>query len=168
MNVRRWISEAASTTKLRLKPTSSAQPKTGESSLLAVQARLVAAGLLLMAVPVVAHHSIAAAYDSTKSVEVQGTVTKVLLKNPHGFVFIESTDEKGQKIEWAVEMGAATGMIRQGWTTDTLPPGTVVKVVGIPSRAAGSHGITQARFTRPDGTPIGPPARAGGQEAPAR
>lgn len=136
MNVRRWISPTAS---------------------------LAAAGLLLTAVPVVAHHSSAAAYDSTKSVEVQGTVTKVLLKNPHGFVFLESTDENGQKIEWAVEMGAAIGMIRQGWTKDTLPPGAVVKVVGIPSRAPGSHGITQAKFTTPDGTPIGPPARAGGQ-----
>jgi hypothetical protein len=77
-------------------------------------------------------------------------------------VFLESTDESGQKIEWAVEMGSATGMIKQGWTKDTLPPGMVVKVVGIPSRAPGSHGITQAKFTTPDGTPIGPPARAGG------
>lgn len=122
---------------------------------------LVAAGLLLTTVPVVAHHSSAAAYDSTKKVEAQGTVTKVLLKNPHGLVFLESTDEKGQKIEWVVEMGAATGLIRQGWTKDTLPPGMVVKVVGIPSRAPDSHGITEAKFTRPDGTPIGPAPRGG-------
>jgi hypothetical protein len=47
------------------------------------------------------------------------------------------------------------------WTKDMLTPGMVVKVVGIPSRAPGSHGITNAKFTRPDGSPIGPPSRGG-------
>ena len=132
MEVRRWISVAMS---------------------------LAAAALLLTTVPVVAHHSSAAAYDNTKKVEHQGTVTKVLLKNPHGFVYLDSTDEKGQKIEVVIEMGGATGMVRQGWTKDTLPIGSVVKVSGIPSRAPGSHGITEAKFTAPDGTPIAPTPR---------
>lgn len=121
---------------------------------IAAAASLVAAGLLMTAVPVVAHHSSAAAYDSTKKVEAQGTVTKFLLVNPHSFVFLDSTDEKGQKIEWVVEMGGVTGLARQGWTKDTLKPGTVVKVVGIPSRVPGSHGMTDAKFTTSDGSPI--------------
>jgi hypothetical protein len=105
---------------------------------------------------VVAHHSSAEAYDATKSVEAQGTITKVLLKNPHSFVFIESTDAQGQKIEWQIELGAVASMTRAGWTKEMLAPGMVVKVAGIPSRAPGSHGITNARFSKQDGTPIGP------------
>lgn len=136
MNVWRWISVAASVT---------------------------AVGLLVTVMPVAAHHSSTEAYDASKSVEAQGTVTKVLLRNPHSFVFLETTDEKGQKIEWQVEMGASTGLTRSGWTPETLKPGTPIKVVGIPSRAPGSHGITGAKLTRPDGSPIGPQGGRGGR-----
>ncbi len=112
----------------------------------------VALAVLLTAAPVVAHHSAAAAYDESKRVETQGTVTRVLLKNPHSWVFLEATDEKGQKVEWQIEMAAAASI---GWTPATLPVGTEVKVGGHPSRAPGSHGMTAARFTKLDGTPIG-------------
>jgi hypothetical protein len=116
-------------------------------------ATAVAAACLVTVAPATAHHSAAAAYDESKKVEAQGTVTRVLLKNPHSWVFLESTDEKGQKVEWQIEMAAAASI---GWTPATLPIGTVVKVAGHPSRAAGSHGMTAARFTKLDGTPIGP------------
>ncbi len=112
----------------------------------------VAVALPANVVPVMAHHSAAAAYDETKNVEAQGTVTKVLLKNPHSWVFLESADDKGQKVEWQIEMAAAASI---GWTSATLPIGTVVKVAGHPSRAPGSHGMTGAKFTTLDGTPIG-------------
>ena len=112
----------------------------------------VALAVLVSAGPVAAHHSAAAAYDESKKVETQGTVTRVLLKNPHSWVFLESTDDKGQKVEWQIEMAAAASI---GWTPATLPVGTVVKVVGSPSRAPGSHGMTGARFTLLDGTPVG-------------
>ena len=121
-----------------------------------------ALGLMLIPRPTAAHHSSAAAYDSTKTQQIQGTITRVLLKNPHTFVFVETTDEKGQKVEWAVEMGASSNLFTAGWTKEMLQPGMVVKVSGIPSRAPGSHGITTAKFTTADGTPIGPkgpPAR---------
>jgi len=124
-------------------------------------AAVMAVGLLVKAVPVVAHHAAAEAYDASKKVEAQGTITRVLLRNPHSFVFLEATDEKGQKIEWQIEMGSAAQMLVQGWTKDMLTPGMVVKVVGIPSRAPGSHGITNAKFSRADGSPIGPPSRGG-------
>jgi hypothetical protein len=115
-------------------------------------AAAVATATLVGGVPVAAHHSAAAAYDETKKVEAQGTVTRVLLKNPHSWVFLESTDAKGQKVVWQIEMAAAASI---GWTPTTLPIGTVVKVTGHPSRAPGSHGMTAARFTLLDGTPVG-------------
>jgi Family of unknown function (DUF6152) len=121
-------------------------------------AAVLAVGLLVTATPVVAHHSAAAAYDETKRVEAQGTVARVMVKNPHSWVFLESTDDKGQKIEWQIEMGGAPSM---GWAKDGLPIGAVVKVAGHPSRAAGSHGITGATFAKSDGTPIGPRAGRG-------
>jgi len=121
-------------------------------------ASMLAVGFLLIVTPVVVHHSAAAAYDESKRVEAQGTVTKILVRNPHSWVFLESADDKGQKIEWQIEMGGVPSM---AWAKDGLPIGMVVKVAGHPSRAEGSHGVTGATFTKTDGTPIGP---RGGRE----
>ena len=121
-------------------------------------ATVAAVGFLMAAAPLVAHHSAAFAYDESKRVEAQGTVTKVLVRNPHSWVFLESADDKGQKIEWQIEMGGAPSM---AWAKDALPIGAAVKVVGHPSRADGSHGLTAATFTKADGTPIGPRAGRG-------
>ena len=127
----------------------------------------VAAAVSLAAVPVIAHHSSAPFYDSTKKVEAQGTVTKFLFKNPHSFLYFEQ-DEGGKKIEWQVELGAAGGLARTGWTPETLMPGTIVKVSGQPSRAEGSHGMCCARITRPDGSPIVSGGRVTEEQQPPR
>jgi hypothetical protein len=122
-------------------------------------AGITAAALLFKAVPAVAHHSSAPFYDATRKVEAQGPITKFLFRNPHSFLYLEANDEKGQKVEWQVELGAAAPLTRTGWTPETLKPGTIIKVVGQPSRAEGSHGICCARLTRPDGSPIVPGGR---------
>ncbi len=124
---------------------------TGGSRVLFVSALTV--GFLVRVTPVAAHHSAAAAYDETKRVEAQGTVTRVLVRNPHSWVFLESADDKGQKIEWQIEMGGVSAM---AWAKDALPLGMAVKAVGSPSRAQGTHGMTGATFMKPDGTPVGP------------
>ncbi len=114
----------------------------------------LAVGFLSSAAPVVAHHASTPFYDTSRKVEAQGTVTKFVFRNPHAFLYFESIDEKGQKITWQVELGGAVSLTRTGWTPQTLEAGTMIKVVGQPSRAEGSHGICCARITRPDGSPI--------------
>src|SRR3954454_16239353 len=114
----------------------------------------LAGAVMMKTAPALAHHSAAPFYDATKHVEAQGPVTKFLFKNPHSFLYFESTDDKGQKVEWQVELGAAASLTRTGWTPETLKPGTVIKVAGQPSRAEGSHGMCCAKITRPDGSPI--------------
>jgi hypothetical protein len=102
----------------------------------------VAAATLVsvIVVPVIAHHSSAPFYDPNKTVEVVGEVTKLHIKNPHSFLYLD-VDEKGKKIEWQVEMGTGAQLARNNLTVDTLKPGTQIKVSGQPSRAEGSHGI---------------------------
>ena len=93
-----------------------------------------------VAVPVIAHHSSAPFYDPTKTVEVTGIVTKLHIKNPHSFLYLDVAD-KGQKVEWQVEMGTGAQLSRNNLTVETLKPGTEIKVAGQPSRAEGSHGM---------------------------
>ena len=120
----------------------------------AALAAVFAIGLLKSAVPVDAHHASTAFYDATKKVEAQGPVTKFLFKNPHAFLYFNATDDKGETVEWQIELGAPLNLSRTGWTPDTLKPGMVIKVAGQPSKAEGSHGICCATITRPDGSPI--------------
>jgi len=122
----------------------------------------------LRGVPAVAHHSAAPFYDATKHVEVQGTVTRFLFKNPHSFLYFEVVDANGQKAEWQIELGPAASLTRTGWTPETLKPGTAIKAAGQPSRAEGSHGMCCARITRPDGSPIVAGGRVTEEQQPPR
>jgi hypothetical protein len=106
-----------------------------------VVAAAVAVGAV--AVPVIAHHSSAPFYDPTKTVEVVGVVTKLHIKNPHSFLYLDVTDkQKGNaKVEWQVEMGTGAQLARNNLTVETLKPGTEIKVSGQPSRNPDAHGI---------------------------
>jgi hypothetical protein len=133
---------------------------------LAAAALLVAVGFVLQTAPAVAHHSNAPFYDSTKKVEAEGTVTRFVFRNPHAFLYMNAPDAKGQMVEWQIELGAPISLTRNGWTPETLKPGTVIRVAGAPSRAEGSHGMCCVRLTRPDGSPIVAGGRVEEERAP--
>ena len=78
----------------------------------AALAAVLAIGLLKSAVPVVAHHASTAFYDAAKKVEAQGPVTKFLFKNPHAFLYFNATDDKGETVEWQIELGAPLNLSR--------------------------------------------------------
>ena len=87
-------------------------------------------GLLLLALPLLAHHSFAAEYDSTKPVTLKGTVTKFDWVNPHSRLFLDVKDDSGKVTAWEFETGNPTSMQRNGWKRDTLKPGDEVVVTG--------------------------------------
>lgn len=97
--------------------------------------------LLLTAATAAAHHSFAAEFDGSKALKLTGVVTKVEWQNPHTFFYIDVVDEKTGKVtNWALEMGSPNGLMRSGWTRNTLKIGDKVSVEGAPAR---------------DGTPTG-------------
>src|SRR5690349_18187689 len=55
----------------------------------------IIAGLLSAAVPMLAHHSEAAQFDTTKPVKVTGTVKKIEWMNPHVWFYVDVKDDKG-------------------------------------------------------------------------
>jgi len=102
---------------------------------------VAAFGLLLAAVPVIAHHSFAAEFDANKPVKLTGTVTKVEWQNPHIWFYIDAKDEKTGKVEnWGWEMGSPNGLMRNGWTRNTLKIGDVVTVEGSLARDGTPYG----------------------------
>jgi hypothetical protein len=102
------------------------------------------AGLLMTAVPVVAHHSFAAEYDASKPIKLTGTVTKIEWTNPHCFFHIDVKNEQSGKIEnWALELGNPNALLRAGWTPNSVKVGDAVTVEG--SRARDGSLLGNAR-----------------------
>ena len=100
---------------------------------MAVVGLAVAAGI-----PVLAHHSFAAEFDANQPVKLTGTVTKIEWMNPHAYFYIDVKDESGAVTNWAMEMGSPNGLMRAGWTRNSMKIGDVIVVEG--SRAKdGSH-----------------------------
>jgi hypothetical protein len=69
-------------------------------------------GLLLAAVPALAHHSVAAEYDLTKPVDFKGTLVQMEFINPHAMLHLEVTNKDGSKTVWIFQTTAA-GTLRQ-------------------------------------------------------
>ena len=85
---------------------------------------LVAA--LSLALPMLAHHAFAAEFDLNKPVTVKGVITKIEWMNPHAYFYIDVKDASGKVTNWGLEMGSPNGLMRQGWTRNSLKEGDVV------------------------------------------
>jgi hypothetical protein len=91
--------------------------------------RVLGFALFFLAIPLLAHHSFAAQYDSTKPIKLTGKVTKVEWTNPHIYFYIDVKDEKTGKVtNWALEMGSPNALMRLGWSRNSMKIEDVVNV----------------------------------------
>jgi len=110
-------------------------------------------GLLVGAVPVLAHHSFEAEYDAKKPVEVKGMVTKMEWMNPHARFYVDVKDESGKVTNWNFELGSPNVLKRQGWARDSLKVGDMVTVEGYLAKD-GSNLANARRVTLADGRKV--------------
>ena len=101
----------------------------------------------------VAHHSFAM-FDLGKDVTVDAVVKEVQFTNPHVWLQIMVTDDKGVATEWSIESGAPGMMLRNGWKPSTLKAGDRVKVTLHPLKN-GNPGGSLVSVTVPDGRVLG-------------
>ena len=118
---------------------------TKKASLLAA-----AAGLLLTAVPMLAHHSFGAEFDVNKPVKLRGTVTRIEFVNPHAWIHIGVKEADGTMTDWMIEGGSPNALVRHGVTKDSLPVGTEVIFEGSQAKD-GSHRANGQHITLADG-----------------
>ena len=89
----------------------------------------IGAGLLL-ALPMLAHHSFSAEYDTSKPVTLKGKFVKMDWVNPHSQVYFDVVDEKGEKHTWRAETPPPNGLYRSGWRKNMLKEGDDITVQG--------------------------------------
>ena len=134
-------------------------------------AAAMAYAVLLLAVPVAAHHAVGGEYDSNKPVTVTGTVSRVEWVNPHARVYFDVVDDKGTTTNWSVELAARVVLERMGWNGRSLKIGEKITVRGDQARSGAPMLNARAReqrtlqssgreappeypITRADGTPV--------------
>jgi hypothetical protein len=114
---------------------------------------IVGLGLTYLDRPVLAHHSEAAEYDTSKPVKVTGTLTKVEWQNPHIWFYVDVKDDAGKVTTWGFSAGPPGSLMRRGITKDALKLGAVVNVEGSRARD-GSNNASGRRVTFADGTNV--------------
>jgi hypothetical protein len=115
---------------------------------------LAAIVLVASAIPVLAHHSFAAEFDSSKAIDFSGVVTKVEWMNPHVYFYVDVKDpQTGKVTNWGCEMGSPNGLTRQGWTRNTMKVGMVIRVEG--AAAKDGSNVANARNVTVDGKKLG-------------
>ncbi len=96
---------------------------------------LLLAGLFVFSLAVSAHHSFPAQYDASKTVTLNGKVTKVEWTNPHIFIYIDVADAvSGATENWALELGGPNALLRAGWKRNSLKTDDVITVDGALAR----------------------------------
>jgi hypothetical protein len=99
-----------------------------------------------------AHHSFGAEFDQAQPVKLEGTVVVFEWVNPHSWIHLMAPDAKqgGKVVEWKVEGGAPSALLRRGWNRNSLPKGTKIIVTAYRARD-GQPRASAAEISFPDG-----------------
>jgi hypothetical protein len=71
-------------------------------------------GLVVAATPVMAHHSFAAEYDSSKPITLKGTVTRVEWTNPHARFYVDVKEETRNSLKFGDQITVEGSMAKDG------------------------------------------------------
>jgi uncharacterized protein DUF6152 len=110
-------------------------------------------GVLLFTAPAVSHHAFSAEFDQDKPVLLEGALTKADWTNPHAWIYIDVKHPEGKVVNWAIEMGPPSALLRRGWKKSSMKVGAIIKVEGFAAKN-GKEFANATNITMPDGTKI--------------
>ena len=130
----------------------------------------VVLGIMALAIPAMAHHSFQAEYDQSQPLKLVGKLTKVLLENPHGWIYLDAKNAQGKVVNWALEIPAPNVVNRNGFDRSVyqtmVETGEEVTVTADAARDGSKHAWAGG-LTRADGQTVitlsGIPPQGGGR-----
>lgn len=97
-----------------------------------------------------AHHS-RANFDTSQTTIITGTLTDFSWRNPHVYMEMEVTADDGTVNTWLVESHSVTGLLRMGWSRDTLQEGETITLAGSADFNPDKHFILMEYVEKADG-----------------
>lgn len=97
---------------------------------------LAVPALAALQLALLGHHS-AAMFDSSKVVEISGTIKEFQWTNPHVWIQVNVQSASGTQ-EWSIEGGGPNTLSRQGWRPTSFKAGEMVSFRVNPMRD-GTH-----------------------------
>ena len=95
-----------------------------------------------------AHHSIAAVYDTTRQITVEGGVTEFQFVNPHPVLIIDVAAQGDAPHAWRLELDNRSELTEIGVTAGTFKPGDRVIATGSAGRK-NSQSLYAMKVERP-------------------
>ncbi|HAY45475.1 MAG TPA: hypothetical protein DCY55_04245 [Gammaproteobacteria bacterium] len=114
--------------------------------------RLLALSIIsLSLIPQVSAHHSDAGLDMQSFKTFEGTVTEYSWRNPHVYIGVETQNDDGEKVEWALQTSSTMTVTRMGWTRESLSPGEKVTVKTHPAMNGRPYGLIES-IEKADGT----------------
>ena len=92
------------------------------------------------AVPLLAHHSVAAKFDKSTTLILRGVVSRIEWMNPHARFYVDVKASDGKVTNWNFELGAIPVLLKQGWRKTSLKEGDQVTVEGVMAKDGTNNG----------------------------
>jgi hypothetical protein len=112
---------------------------------------MIGSWLLLSSASGFAHHSVAANFDQSKTLDVTGKVKEFEIRNPHSQITLEVTKPDGTVSDYYVEWSDKNALMRRSVSVDKIHVGDKVTVNVNPSRRLPNLGYFRTALL-PDGT----------------
>src|SRR5262245_1048371 len=114
---------------------------------------LITGWLLLTCGFGLAHHSVAANFDQSKTMDVTGRIKEVAIRNPHSQITLEVAKSDGSVTEFFIEWSDKNALLRRSVPVEKIHIGDKVTVNVSPSRRLPNLGYFRT-LTLPERTVV--------------
>jgi Family of unknown function (DUF6152) len=109
---------------------------------------IVAAIVIVLAAPLVAHHSFGVYYLEQDTIEVEGDVVEFQYRNPHSWIHVSGKDAFFRPKIFAAEWASTSRLEQDGITKDSVRVGDFVRIWASPSRNPNDNRVRLKKIER--------------------